>query len=237
MARADGRKPGDLRPVSITRGFLKHCPSSALVEMAGTRIICSATVEERVPPFLEGTGRGWVTAEYGMLPGSTQGRKRRSHDGVDGRTAEIQRLVGRCLRAVTDLDKLGERTIRIDCDVIDADGGTRTASVTGAWVALADAVGRLEKEGALTGKVVRCPLAAVSVGIVDGRPMLDLAYGEDSAAQVDLNVAMTATGRFVEIQGTAESAPFTRDQLDAMLALAARGIRKLIRIQKEVLKS
>lgn len=237
MPRADGRKPGEMRPVSIERGFLKNCPSSVLIEMGNTRVICSATVEKKVPPFLEGAGRGWITAEYGMLPGSTQGRKRRSRDGVDGRTAEIQRLVGRCLRAVTDLDKLGERTIRIDCDVIDADGGTRTASVTGAWVALADAVGRLEKKGAITGKVLRSAVAAVSVGIVDGRVMLDLAYGEDSAAQVDMNVAMTSTGRFVEIQGTAESAPFTADQLDAMLKLAARGVRKLISVQKEVLRS
>jgi len=237
MARADGRKPADLRPVRMRRGFLKNCPSSVLIEQGNTRVICAATVEERVPPFLEGTGRGWITAEYGMLPGSTQGRKRRNRSGVDGRTAEIQRLVGRCLRAVAHLDKLGERTIRIDCDVIDADGGTRTASLTGAWVALADAVGRLDKKDVPAGKVLASPIAAVSVGVIDGRAVLDLDYSEDFAAEVDMNVAMTSAGRFVEIQGTAESAPFTRDQLDAMLKLAAKGIRKLIRIQKEVLGS
>lgn len=236
MRRTDGRKANELRPVRLERGFLRNCPSSVLIEAGGTRVVCAATVEQKTPPFLSGTGRGWVTAEYGMLPGSTSTRKNRNRGKVDGRTSEIERLIGRCLRAVTNLDELGERTIRIDCDVLDADGGTRTASITGAFVALADCVARLKTDGAVSRKVIREPVAAVSVGIVDGRPLLDLAYVEDSAADVDMNIAMTASGRFVEIQGTAESRPFSPDELEVLLALAKRGIRKLIRIQKEALR-
>jgi ribonuclease PH len=237
MARADGRRANEIRPAAITTGFLKNSPSSVLVEMGNTRVICTASVEERTAPFLSGTGLGWVTAEYGMLPGSTGSRKPRNTRGVDGRTAEIQRLIGRCLRTVTDRAALGERTIRIDCDVIDADGGTRTAAVTGAYVALADAVKRLAAKDLVKGRVIDEPLAAVSVGIVDGKCLLDLPYREDVAAEVDMNVAMTASGRFVEIQGTAESRPFDAAELDSLLSLAKRGIRKLIRLQKEALSS
>ncbi|MCD6405012.1 MAG: ribonuclease PH [Planctomycetes bacterium] len=236
MRRPDGRKANEPRSVHLAKGFFRSCPSSVLIEAGGTRVACAATVEQKAPPFLAGTGRGWVTAEYGMLPGSTSTRKNRNRGKVDGRTSEIERLIGRCLRAVTTLDELGERTIRIDCDVLDADGGTRTASITGAFVALADCVARLKAGGAVSGKVIREPVAAVSVGIVDGKPLLDLAYVEDSAADVDMNVAMTASGEFVEIQGTAESRPFSPDELEALLALAKRGIRKLIRIQKEALR-
>ncbi|MHC4715180.1 MAG: ribonuclease PH [Planctomycetota bacterium] len=237
MARPDGRRANELRPVTVRRHFLKTCPSSVLIEMGDTRVICTAIVEGRVPPFLEGTGEGWVTAEYGMLPASTTKRKQRNTRGVDGRTAEIQRLIGRCLRIVTDRGKLGPRTVRIDCDVIDADGGTRTASITGAWIALADAVARLEAKGAVSGGVIREPVAAVSVGIVGGKVLLDLAYVEDSSADVDMNVAMTASGELVEVQGTAESRAFTNEELDRLLRLAGKGIRKLVRIQKEALKS
>ncbi len=235
MARAHGRRANELRPVSMTRGFLKNSPSSVLIEMGKTRVICCATVEEGVPHFLKGSGAGWITAEYGMLPGSTLQRVSRTRGGVGGRTAEIQRLLGRCLRAVARLDRLPEMTLRIDCDVLDADGGTRTAAITGAWVALADAIGRLEDKGAVKRGVLGSPLAAVSVGMVGGRALVDLDYSEDSIADVDMNVAMTTSGRFVEIQGTAESAPFSRKELDAMLRLAAGGIRRLIRIQREVL--
>lgn len=237
MARGDGRRANQLREVKIATGFLRNCPSSVLIEMGNTRVICSATVEERVPPFLANSGTGWVTAEYGMLPASTSGRKKRNTNGIDGRTAEIQRLVGRVLRAVTDRRRLGERTIRIDCDVIDADGGTRTASITGAWVALADCVKRLKAAGRVKGRVLIEPVAAVSVGIVEGKPLLDLCYAEDSAAQVDMNVAMTASGGFVEFQGAAEERPFHSDELAAMLKLAKSGIRKLVRFQREALRS
>jgi len=236
MPRPDGRRAGDLRPVRITRHFLKNAPASALFEAGNTRVLCTAVVEEGVPPFLKNSGRGWVTAEYGMLPASTTTRKARERAGkVDGRTAEIQRLIGRSLRAVTDMSKLGERTIWIDCDVLDADGGTRTASVTGAYVALADCVADLAAKGSVSGKVIREPIAAVSVGMVKGKPVLDLSYMEDSAAEVDMNVVMTAGGRFVEIQGTAESRPFTRGELDVLLALARKGIARLVRMQKEAL--
>ncbi len=189
-----------------------------------------------MPPFLAGSGRGWVTAEYGMLPASTNTRKSRDRSGkVDGRTAEIQRLIGRSLRAVTDMTRLGERTIWLDCDVLDADGGTRTASVTGAYVALADCVARLKRQGLVAGKVLREAVAAVSVGIVGSKPLLDLSYVEDSAAEVDMNVVMTSGGRLVEVQGTAEAQPFSREDLDEMLALGARGIRRLVKAQREAL--
>ncbi len=237
MARADGRRADQLRRVAIKRRFLKNCPSSALIEVGNTRVICSAIVEQGVPPFLEGTGLGWVTAEYGMLPASTSRRKQRNTRGIDGRTAEIQRLIGRCLRIVTNRARLGPRTIRIDCDVIDADGGTRTASITGAYVALVDAVERLRNQGLVSGNVVKEPIAAVSVGIVDGKAVLDLDYAEDSRAEVDMNLAMTASGRLVEVQGTAESEPFTDEELSRLLRLGAKGIRKLVSLQKEALKS
>jgi ribonuclease PH len=236
MARPDGRRPAQLRPVRIVRHFLKNAPSSVLIQMGNTRVLCAATVDESVPPFLKGAGRGWVTAEYAMLPASTSTRKERERSGkIDGRTQEIQRLIGRSLRAVTDMSKLGERTIRIDCDVIDADGGTRTAAITGAYVALADCVEALRRRGSVSGKVLRAAVAATSVGMVAGKPVLDLSYVEDSAADVDMNVVMTSAGRFVEVQGTAESRPFDGKDLDALLALAKRGIARLIRIQKEAL--
>jgi len=238
MGRGDGRRRDELRPVRIVRHFLANAPSSVLIEMGNTRIVCSAMVEESVPPFLKGSGRGWVTAEYGMLPASTPTRKQRDRAGkLDGRTQEIQRLIGRCLRAVTDMTSLGERTVWIDCDVLDADGGTRTAAITGAWVALADCAERLRRAGKVKSCVVREPVAAVSVGIAAGRPVLDLSYAEDSRAEVDMNVAMTSRGGFVEIQGTAESRPFDSAELAALLALARRGIRNLIRKQREVLKA
>jgi ribonuclease PH len=205
--------------------------------MGNTRVLCAATVEEKVPPFLEGAGRGWVTAEYAMLPASTTTRKERERSGkVDGRTQEIQRLVGRALRAVTDMAKLGPRTIRIDCDVLDADGGTRTAAITGAYVALADCVGRLAAEAGVSLETLKEPVAAVSVGLVDGKALLDLCYAEDSSADVDMNVVMTAGGKFVEVQGTAESTPFTSRELDALLKLAKAGVRRLVKLQEEALR-
>lgn len=236
MARPDGRSRSQLRPVRITRHFLKSTPASVLIEMGNTRVLCTAIAQESVPPFLANTGKGWVTAEYGMLPGSTSSRKQRDRSGkVDGRTAEIQRLIGRSLRAVTDFSKLGERTIWIDCDVLDADGGTRTASVTGAYVALIDCIEALRARGAVTGRVVREAVAAVSAGVVDGKPTLDLSYVEDSAAEADMNIVMTSGGRFIEIQGTGEKRPFTRGELDSVLNLGKKGIMKLIRLQREAL--
>ncbi len=235
MPRPDGRGPEDLRPVRITRHYLKYAEGSALIEVGDTRVVCSASVDERVPQWLRGSGQGWITAEYGMLPRATQERSPRDVVRPGGRVVEIQRLVGRSLRAAVDLDRLGERTIWIDCDVIQADGGTRTAAITGAFVALADALHVLRQTGALTVWPVREVLAATSVGIVDGQPVLDLTFAEDSRARVDMNVVMTESGRFVEVQGTAEGQPFTRDELLQLLALAERGIRRLIAVQKEVL--
>ena len=236
MPRPDGRRPAQLRPVRIARHFLRNTPSSVLIEMGNTRVVCAATVDESVPPFLKGSGRGWVTAEYAMLPASTPARKERERTGkIDGRTQEIQRLVGRCLRAVTDMSALGERTVRVDCDVLDADGGTRTAAITGAYVALADCVERLRASGKVRGGAIRQAIAAVSVGIVAGKPVLDLSYLEDSAADVDMNVAMTSKGRFVEVQGTAEARPFDGKDLVRLISLAKRGIRELLRLQKEAL--
>ena len=235
--RVDGRRPGELRPVTIRRGHLKHAEGSALIEMGGTRVICAATVEDRVPPFLRNSGRGWVTAEYSMLPRSTavrvQREVNRGHPG--GRTHEIQRLIGRSLRAVTNLDAIGERQILIDCDVIEADGGTRTASITGAFVALADAIGWLAKRVPLKDQPLRDFVAAVSVGIVEGTPCLDLCYAEDSQAQVDMNLVMTGSGRLVEIQGTAEGEAFTERELNAMMTLGKTGLKNLIQIQKRAL--
>ena len=235
--RIDGRRAGELRPVVIRRGYLKHAEGSALIEMGGTRVLCAATVEDRVPPFLRNTGRGWVTAEYSMLPRSSaeriQREVNRGHPG--GRTQEIQRLIGRSLRAVTNLGALGERQILIDCDVIEADGGTRTASITGAFVALCDAARWLSRRVELPAPPVSDFIAAVSVGMVGGVPALDLCYEEDSKAAVDMNLVMTGSGRLVEIQGTAEGEAFSERDLGAMMALGKAGIRRLIAEQKRVL--
>ncbi len=235
--RPDGRHPRDLRPILITPHYLRHAEGSALIEVGLTRVLCAASVEESVPPFLRGKGRGWVTAEYGMLPRSTHTRSDReaSRGKIGGRTHEIQRLIGRSLRAVTNLDALGERAIWIDCDVIEADGGTRTAAITGAYVALALALRKLEATGVITASPLLDSVAAVSVGIVDRRLCLDLAYAEDSRAEVDMNVVMTGRGRFIEVQGTAEGKPFTAAQLASMTALAGEGIARLGELQRDAL--
>ncbi|NLC56384.1 MAG: ribonuclease PH [Armatimonadetes bacterium] len=237
MARVDGRAADQMRPVTFTRHFNKYAEGSCLVELGDTRVICTASVEERVPLFLRNTGSGWVTAEYGMLPRSCATRTPRDQgrDRAGGRTAEIQRLVGRSLRAAVDLKALGERTIWLDCDVIQADGGTRTASVTGAYIALADCLAHLKRNGQLQRLAIYEPIAAVSVGIVNGVPVLDLNYTEDSNAAVDMNVVMTASGKLVEVQGTAEHMPFTRAEMNALLNLAEKGIQELIQRQKELL--
>jgi ribonuclease PH len=237
--RSNGRRADQLRDVRITRGFTKHAEGSVLVEMGDTRVLCTVSVEEGVPPFLKGKGQGWLTAEYGMLPRATNTRmKREAADGrQSGRTQEIQRLIGRSLRAVTDLQALGERTLKIDCDVLQADGGTRCASITGACVAVADAVAWCRARGLVTGEPLREFVAAVSVGIVAGVPVLDLDYDEDSGCDTDMNVVMTAGGGFVELQGTAEGAPFTRAEMEALVRLAEGGVRDLIAAQKSALAS
>ena len=237
-ARPSGRRPDQLREVRIQRGFTRHAEGSVLVCFGDTQVICTASVEERVPGFRKGSGEGWVTAEYGMLPRSTHTRMDReaARGKQSGRTQEIQRLIGRSLRAVCDLKLLGERTIQIDCDVIQADGGTRTAGITGAYVALADAVAGLMARGLLTASPLRDHVAAVSVGVVQGVPVLDLDYVEDSACDTDMNVVMTGSGGFVEVQGTAEGAPFERATLDAMLGLASAGIARLVGLQRDALK-
>jgi ribonuclease PH len=235
--RSNGREADSLRDVSITRSYTKHAEGSVLITCGDTKVLCTASVEETVPPFLRGKGTGWVTAEYSMLPRATHTRSVResSRGKVGGRTHEIQRLIGRSLRAVTDLALLGERSILIDCDVIQADGGTRTASITGAYVALVDAARWLVAGGLLTDSPIREAVAAVSVGIVEGEPYLDLDYGEDSSAEVDMNFVMTSSNRFVEVQGTAEGHPFTVADMDAMRSLAMGGIRRLFAIQTEAL--
>ncbi|HUP28134.1 MAG TPA: ribonuclease PH [Chloroflexia bacterium] len=238
--RLDGRSNDSLRAISITPDYQSFPAGSVLIECGRTRVICAASVEERVPPFLVGSRKGWVTAEYSMLPSATPTRSQRETAGSkpQGRTQEIQRLIGRSLRAVVDLQALGERTIAIDCDVIEADGGTRTASITGAVVALGLALRRMQGQGLLPkgGKpVLRQLLAAVSVGIIDGVPMLDLNYAEDSKADADCNIVMTENGWMVEVQATAERKPFSRDELDDLLGLATKGIRQLIEVQKEAL--
>ncbi len=235
--RNDGRVNDALRQVRITRNFTKHAEGSVLVEFGDTRVICTASVEESVPPFLRGKGTGWVTAEYSMLPRATHTRSSReaAKGKQSGRTLEIQRLIGRSLRAVTDLAALGERSITIDCDVIQADGGTRTASITGAYVALYDALSTLVSKGLIPQLPLREAVAAVSVGIVAGEAVLDLNYLEDSAAEVDMNFVMTSSDRFVEVQGTAEAEPFTVEQMDAMRVLATAGIQRLFAIQREAL--
>ena len=235
MPRPDGRAPDQLRPTTLTRDFLLHPEGSVLVEFGATKVICTATVEDKVPSFLKGQGLGWVTAEYGMLPRSTNTRMTRENRGPSGRSQEIQRLVGRALRAVTNRGKMGERTVWIDCDVIQADGGTRTAAITGSYIALADALGRMP--GVNSGAVLRDCVAAISVGIVGGQPLLDLNYAEDSTAEVDMNVVMTGAGEFVEVQGTAEQVAFGRSRLDEMLGLAERGIRQLVALQRRALEA
>ena len=236
MTRSDGRAATDLRLTRLTPGFLAHAEGSVLIEVGRTRVICSASVEDRVPPFLRNTGKGWVTAEYGMLPRATSTRTQREAAAgkVGGRTQEIQRLIGRSLRSVTHLPALGERTIWIDCDVIQADGGTRTASITGAFVALALSLEKLRDRGTLANVPLIDYVAATSVGIVDGEALLDLAYDDDSRAQVDMNVVKTGSGQFIEVQGTAEGLPFGRDSLNALLDLADRGIMQLIEKQKAI---
>lgn len=232
--RPDGRKADELREIKITRDFTKNADGSVLMQAGDTKVICTAMVDDRVPPFMRGKGKGWISAEYSMLPSSTETRKMRDRGGkVDGRSTEIQRLIGRALRSVVDLDKLGERTIWIDCDVIQADGGTRTASITGAYVALEDAVKKLMEEGVLEENPLSGNVAAVSVGVRDGKPILDLCYVEDSGAEVDMNVVMNDKGEIIEIQGTGEERPFTRQEFDQMMQLAEKGIDELIKAQKE----
>jgi ribonuclease PH len=232
--RRDGRESGDLRPITFTRDYTELAAGSVLVEFGRTRVLCTASVEERVPPWLRGKGRGWVTAEYSMLPGSTSERTDReaARGRQSGRTQEIQRLIGRSLRAVTDLKTMGEVQITLDCDALQADGGTRTASICGAWVALHDACSRLVTSGGLTGHPITDVCGAVSVGVVDAIPMLDLDYSEDARAEVDMNVVMTGTGRFIEVQGTAEGMPFSRAELDELLALAEAGIADIFELQR-----
>jgi ribonuclease PH len=239
MTRQYDRAPGELRPTEITPHYLLHAEGSVLIEVGLTRVICAASVEERVPPFLRGTGKGWVTAEYGMLPRATTTRSTReaSSGKVGGRTMEIQRLIGRSMRSVVRLNDLGERTIWLDCDVIQADGGTRTASITGAFVALVLALDRLKQTEVLKTMPVGDYVAATSVGIVGGMPLLDLAYEEDSQADVDMNIVKTGDGRYIEVQGTAESAPFDRTALDGLLELADAGIGELIEKQRAIVGS
>ena len=237
MTRSDGRAPARMRPAKISPGFLVHAEGSVLIEVGRTRVVCTASVEDRVPPFLRNTGKGWVTAEYGMLPRATSTRTQREATAgkVGGRTQEIQRLIGRSLRAVFDLQILGERTLHLDCDVLQADGGTRCASITGAWVAAALAVKGLAGQGLISGSPIRDHVAAVSVGLVQGQPVLDLDYIEDSGCDADLNIVMTGSGRFVEVQGTAEGQTFDRATLDQMLDLARDGIVELVQLQRQAI--
>jgi ribonuclease PH len=236
MKRSNGRGANALRPVKITRNYLKHAEGSVLIEIGDTKVICSASVEERVPPFLRNSGKGWVTAEYSMLPRSTNTRTPRDRGGGNGRAFEIQRLIGRSLRSVTDLSAFGERTIWIDCDVVQADGGTRTASITGAYVALVDAFRMMVKRGVIEKVPVKDSVAAISVGKVEGEVLLDLNYEEDSKAEVDMNVVMTGSGKFVEIQGTAEGGVFTKKEMDGLMKIAQNGIKVLTRVQKKALE-
>ena len=234
--RADGRKADELRKLKVTRNYLKTTEGSVLIEFGDTRVLCTATVENSVPPFLKGKGTGWVTAEYAMLPRSSSPRISRERSKVGGRTHEIQRLIGRSLRSVVDMKALGERTVLIDCDVIQADGGTRTASITGAYIALVDGLRHAKKQGMITTIPVTDYLAAISVGIVGGKPMLDLCYTEDSAAEVDMNLVMTGKGGIVEVQGTAEGEPFSKAELNKLIALGEKGIKVLIKKQQDLLK-
>lgn len=239
MQRPSGRNPNQLRDIRITRKYTKHAEGSVLVEFGDTKVICTASVVNSVPPFLRGQGQGWLTAEYGMLPRSTGTRMDReaARGKQQGRTVEIQRLIGRSLRAAVDLTALGENTIHLDCDVIQADGGTRTASITGAWVALADAIAHLKAQGKVTGEPLKRAIASVSVGIYQGVPVLDLDYPEDSAADTDMNVVMGNDGGIIEIQGTAEAEPFTEEEFGAMLFLAKQGIAQLHELQQQALSA
>ena len=237
FARTDGRAPDELRPARITPGFLPYAEGSVLIEMGNTRVVCAASLEDRIPPFLRNSGQGWLTAEYAMLPRATQTRTAREigRGGPSGRTHEIQRLIGRSLRAVADMKVLGERTFTIDCDVLQADGGTRTAAITGAYVAFALASQHLLKIGKIVRPLTINQVAAISVGIVDNVPLLDLKYDEDSRAEVDMNIICTSDGRFIEVQGTAERQPFSRAQMDELVDLGMSGIETLIAIQKKVI--
>jgi len=233
MNRCDGRKAAQLRRIKVTTGYTKHAAGSCLIEFGDTRVLCTAMVEENVPPFLKNSGKGWVTAEYGMLPGSCPTRIKRNDNS--GRVHEIQRLIGRSLRAVVDMERLGERTIKIDCDVLQADGGTRTASITGGFIALVLALRKLKKSGVIPEIPIRDFVAAVSVGIVSGQLLLDLKYEEDSSADMDMNVVMVGKGKFIELQGTAERNPFTRKEYDGLMTLAQKGIRELFKMQSKCL--
>ena len=237
--RSDGRKPTQMRPLKITPSYIKTADGSVLIEMGDTKVICTAKLEERVPQFLRNSGKGWITAEYGMLPGSSQTRigRESARGRVGGRTHEIQRLIGRSLRAIADLKSLGERTIWIDCDVIQADGGTRTASITGAYVALAEATRSWLHRGVIGADPIKDSVAAVSSGVVDGKIHLDLCYEEDSRADVDMNFVMTGSGKFIEVQGTAETSPFTKKQMERMAEIAQQGIKELIKAQKKLIAS
>lgn len=237
MVRVDGRAKDALRPIKMTRNYIRHAEGSVLIEMGETRVICTASVEERIPPFLKDSGRGWITAEYGMLPRSTNERNMReaSKGKVGGRTYEIQRLIGRSLRSVVDMTKMGERSILVDCDVLQADGGTRTASITGAFVAMVDALDWMRRGGLIRKIPVIDTLAAISVGILDGETILDLCYDEDAAVQVDMNIIMTGNGRFVEVQGTAEGEPFTKQEMETLFTYAEKGIQELTGIQQQLL--
>lgn len=236
MKRGDGRTLDQLRPVTITPNYLDFPEGSALIQVGGTRVVCTATVEERVAQWLRDQAQGWVTAEYAMLPRSTQERTPRETLGLGGRTQEIRRLIGRSLRAAVDMRLLGERTVTIDCDALQADGGTRTAAITGGYVALALALRKLIRQGMVPAAVLKTAVAAVSVGVIQDEPFLDLTYEEDVRAEVDFNVVMTAQGEYVEVQGTAEGGPFSREMMDSLLALAEKGIRELLAAQKKALK-
>src|SRR5215813_90307 len=239
FARTDGRAADELRTAKITPGFLPYAEGSVLIEMGSTRVVCAASLEDRVPPFLRNSGQGWLTAEYAMLPRATQSRTSREigRGGPSGRTHEIQRLIGRSLRAIADLKVLGERTITLDCAVLQADGGTRTAAITGAYVAFALASRHLLKSGKIQRSLMTDQVAAISVGIVSGTPLLDLKYDEDSRAEVDMNVVCTGDGRFIEVQGTAEGSPFTREQMDNLLELAKKGIAELVQLQRQAINA
>lgn len=237
MNRNDGRQPNQLRPVKLTPNFLSHATGSCLIEMGGTKVICSAMVEESVPGFLKGSGKGWLTAEYSMLPASSSQRVQRERQKVGGRTHEIQRLIGRSLRTCIDLSQLGERSILVDCDVVDADGGTRTASITGAYVAVMLALKKVQLKSPSLVPLVKMGVAAVSVGIVKGVPCLDLNYEEDKDAEVDMNIVRTSSNRFIEVQGTAEGVPFDDEAMQNLIALGKKGIQELLEIQKKVLEA
>ncbi|WP_292977726.1 ribonuclease PH [Nitrosomonas sp.] len=239
MSRCNQRTPAQMRPVKITRRYIRHAEGSVLIEYGETKVICTASIIEKIPPFLKGSGQGWLTAEYGMLPRSTGERMQReaAKGKQSGRTMEIQRLIGRALRAVLDLEKIGERTIQIDCDVIQADGGTRTASITGAFVALCDAIGYLRAEKMITRNPIQDHVAAVSVGMLKGQPLLDLDYAEDSGCDTDLNVVMTGNLGLVEVQGTAEKVAFSRQELDTMLDMAQQGLQELFALQRQALEA